>query len=436
MRYRGRVHQHARIIREKWTKGYNRAMLSALPASKHSWLAQLQAEAARRGHELYLVGGSVRDLLLGRPVLDLDLVLEGDAIHFGRAVQARLGGALTVHDKFRTATWQTPDGLSLDLITARRETYPVPASLPVVTPSTLADDLARRDFTINTLALRLSDGSLIDQHQAQADLRAGLVRGLHPLSFQDDPTRLYRAVRYAARYGFQIAPETCALIPVALPGVQALSPERIRHELDLVLDEPEGIQMLAELSKLGLLRAILDKLPWDSALATRLEAARRLPLPTNWNLTSPAAGIPLNRSLTYLLWLLDLAPTDLELVQKRLVFPQGLFKSLLAAATLRLALPALAGAAPSAWVKKLTGQPLLAVYALALVSGESALISYLARWQFIQPQATGETLKSLGLPPGPAYQAILWQLRAAWLDGQVTNPGAEAALLTQLLARE
>jgi tRNA nucleotidyltransferase (CCA-adding enzyme) len=411
-------------------------MLSALPAPERHWLSQLQAEAARRGLELYLVGGSVRDLLLGRLVLDLDLVLEGDAIHFGRAVQARLGGALTVHDKFRTATWQTPDGLSLDLITARRETYPAPASLPEVTPSTLVEDLARRDFTINTLALRLADGALVDQHQAQADLRAGLIRVLHPLSFQDDPTRLYRAVRYAARYGFQIAPETRALVPAARPFVQALSPERIRHELDLVLDEPNAIQMLAELSELGLLRAVLDKLPWNSALATRLGAARRLPLPTGWNLTSPAAGIPLNRALTYLLWLLDLSPADLELVQKRLVFPLGLFKSLLAAATLRMALPALGGAAPSEWVKKLTGQPLLAVYALALVSGESALSSYLARWQFIQPQTTGETLKSLGLPPGPAYQTLLWQLRAAWLDGLVTSVAEETALLTRLLTRE
>ena len=411
-------------------------MLSALPAPERHWLSQLQAEAARRGLELYLVGGSVRDLLLGRPVLDLDLVLEGDAIHFGRAVQAHLGGTLTVHDKFRTATWQTPEGLSLDLITARRETYPAPASLPVVTSSTLADDLARRDFTINTLALRLSDGLLIDQYQAQADLRAGLIRVLHPLSFQDDPTRLYRAVRYATRYGFQIVPETRALVSGALPFVQALSPERIRHELDLVLDEPNALQTLAELSELGLLRAVLDKLPWNSTLATRLAAARQLPLLSDWNLTSPAAGIPLNRALLYLLWLLDLSSADLELVQERLVFPLGLFKSLLAASTLRLALPALAGAAPSEWVKKLTGQPLLAIYALALVSGESALIAYLARWQFIQPQATGETLKSLGLPPGPVYQTLLWQLRAAWLDGLVKSPGEETALLGQLLARE
>ena len=204
-------------------------------------LLRVVAEASgKRGTPLYLVGGLVRDLLLGSPAMDFDLVVEGDAIALAQALAAQSGGRVTVHARFGTAQWFSPDSThpALDFISTRSETYTHPGALPTVKPGQLADDLARRDFTINTLAVRLDGehwGQLYNELDGLKDLRDGLVRVLHPNSFLDDPTRLFRAVRYEQRYGFQIAPETVLLIPPARPLIASLSSERVRHELDLIL---------------------------------------------------------------------------------------------------------------------------------------------------------------------------------------------------------
>lgn len=409
------------------------SFLSNLPAPQQRWLSQVQAQAARMGLSAYLVGGIVRDLLLGQPGLDLDIVIEGDALVLAKALQAEHGGLLTTHQKFRTATWQIPDGPTLDLITARREHYPTPACLPEVTPASLQDDLVRRDFSINTLALRLSDGALIDQHHAQRDLQEGVIRILHPASFHDDPTRLYRAVRYETRYGFHIHAETLGLIPGALHLVEALSPERIRHELDLILLEPHAVQTLARLNELGLLKAILDVLPWDSDLASRLDSALGQPPGPEWGLNLPAAATPLKLVVGYSLWFCSLTHAQIALLQQRLAFPLSVLRSLQAASTLTAELPGLSLRKPSEWAQKLTGSPIPALYAVYCQSAEEALKRYVTHWQHIHPKTTGDTLKTLGLPPGPRYQQILWQLRAARLDGLVTSDEEETLLLKQML---
>ena len=165
---------------------------------------------------MYLVGGAVRDLLLGGRPLDLDLVVEGDAAAFA----ASLGGELKVHDRFGTST-VTLDGFSYDIARARRETYAHPGALPDVAPAPLAEDLERRDFTVNTLALALAGdraGELHSVPPALEDLDARRLRVLHDQSFIDDPTRLFRLVRYATRLGFEIEPHTRALAERAIAG--------------------------------------------------------------------------------------------------------------------------------------------------------------------------------------------------------------------------
>ena len=151
--------------------------------------------------QAYLVGGPVRDRLLGAPTADLDVTVVGDALAVAKRVAADIQGRLTVHQRFGTAT-VTAGSLTIDLVTARRETYNSPGALPDVEPGGIADDLARRDFTINAMALPLlaSIGDPVDPHRGRADLEAGLIRVLHPESFRDDPTRILRAVRYAARF--------------------------------------------------------------------------------------------------------------------------------------------------------------------------------------------------------------------------------------------
>ena len=164
----------------------------------------------------------MRDLILGSAFKDLDLTVEGDAIVLARALEKRHGGKVTVHKKFGTAKWFLPKDLSaessdsVDLISARSETYKHPAALPTVKMGSMDEDILRRDFTLNTLAIRLDGshfGGLRDDLHGMDDLKNGIVRALHKNSFIDDPTRMYRAVRYAGRYGFTIAEETLALIP-------------------------------------------------------------------------------------------------------------------------------------------------------------------------------------------------------------------------------
>ena len=176
----------------------------SLGEERQQLLQSVLEEATQRNLPLYIVGGAVRDMMLERPVNDFDLTVEGNAIDLARALSKKHGGGVTAHTKFGTAKWflapeLKADHSTLDLVTARSETYQHPAALPTVAFGTIADDLRRRDFTINAMALRLDGehfGELRDDFQGMDDLQKGIVRVLHPGSFIDDPTRLYRAVRY------------------------------------------------------------------------------------------------------------------------------------------------------------------------------------------------------------------------------------------------
>jgi tRNA nucleotidyltransferase (CCA-adding enzyme) len=203
-----------------------------------------------RGDGVYLVGGTVRDILLGRPGFDVDIAVEGDAISFARG----LGGEVTEHGRFGTAVVRFGDGRHWDVVTARRETYPAPAVLPDVEAGTIEDDLARRDFTVNAMAASLGEdfGRVVDPHAGRADLEARAIRVLHPASFVDDPTRIFRAIRYESRLGFRMDPETERLAREGMAGVALLSDARFREEVVALLSEAEGIrhtlERLAELA--------------------------------------------------------------------------------------------------------------------------------------------------------------------------------------------
>lgn len=214
--------------------------------------------AAGLGLELYAVGGCARDWLLGRTSDDVDFLVSGDPLPLARAFAS--GGSITPFDRFRTVRAFMPDGRRFDFAGFRRESYPAPAKLPVVEPAaTLAEDLLRRDFTCNAMAVSLlpdAFGELADPHGGAADIRAGLLRVLHPASFRDDPTRIYRCARFAARFGWRPEPATLASIGEAvaagMPGL--LSVERLRNELIKILKEerPSGaLELLAGWGALG-----------------------------------------------------------------------------------------------------------------------------------------------------------------------------------------
>ena len=236
------------------------AIEDSLPGGTFTLLKSIAETASGIDMPLYLVGGSVRDILLGVPIKDLDMVVEGNAASLAFEVSKKLGGDVLSYSRFGTATVKI-EGQPFDLATARQETYPQPGALPEVTPNTIREDLGRRDFSINAMAVSLSGpnpGSLIDLHGGSHDLRHGLIRILHPGSFTDDATRILRAIRYAERLDFKLEEATHVKLLEALDGgmPDTISGARIRRELELMFEEPQPHLTLTRCGELGVLRAI------------------------------------------------------------------------------------------------------------------------------------------------------------------------------------
>jgi tRNA nucleotidyltransferase (CCA-adding enzyme) len=432
---------------------------SSLPPARLALLKAVAQTAHERRSALYIVGGFVRDLLLNRHSLDLDLVAEGDAIALARTLQAKFGGKLTSHGRFGTAKWHItdirqslsrelgmlfglhlqPDDLpeTLDLITARTEFYTHPTALPTIERGSIKLDLHRRDFTINTLALRLDGnhyGELHDYWGGYNDLMDGLVRVLHSISFVDDPTRMLRAVRYEQRYQFKIETRTLQLLDEARTLLERVSGERIRHELDHILNEGRSTAMLARLAELDLLAQIHPALTWDSWLEYCFSRLENLP---EWDLDPLPRSYPLQRALRYTFWLLRVPETEASAILTKIVYPSNLGDQILAAGKLWHNLAELPTYRPSQVAEYLDPLPDLAIYAVFLVTDETEvknlLESYFHHWRKLSPVTSGHDLHTRGLPPSPRYQQILKQLRNAWLDGEICSPEEELELLESLL---
>jgi tRNA nucleotidyltransferase (CCA-adding enzyme) len=239
----------------------------------------------------------------------------------------------------------------------------------------------------------------------------------------DDPTRIFRAIRYETRYGFAIEPATLALIDSkALKVFESLSGERVRNELDLIFDENRAAGMLARAAELGVLNAVHPKMPvFEQAYADFLDMDVRLDIQAD------------RRAMGYILWFMDLSEEEIFLLVNRLDFSNEMSLNVWAGAQLKRSLPHLAGAKPSEWAYALEKLPLLSIYAVYLVTRENALLSYISIWRHVKAQTTGDDLKNLGLTPGPRFGEVLSRLRAAWLDGEVTNETQEKDLLAKLI---
>jgi len=217
--------------------------------------------AEKMGFGAYAVGGLVRDLFLRRVTLDVDVVIEGDGVAFASRFSADHGARLLVYERFKTASLTFPDGFKMDVATARTETYERPAALPLVRPGSIRDDLFRRDFSINTLAVFLNPdrfGELLDPFQARDDIRGGVIRILHDRSFIDDPTRIFRAVRFEKRFDFRMNDMTrrCIRDAVSAGLIELLSGYRIASELQLVLQEGDPFPAVRRLGELGVLSPV------------------------------------------------------------------------------------------------------------------------------------------------------------------------------------
>ena len=427
---------------------------NTLPAGRIALLNKIAEVAAEEKVPLYIVGGFVRDLLLDTPSLDFDLVVEGDAIALAEAVREKFGGRVTSHSRFGTAKWfldkedliilgntkkikeSLPD--AMDFISARREFYTHPSALPTVAKGSIKLDLHRRDFTINTLALRLDGqhyGELYDYWGGLDDLRSQVVKVLHSLSFVDDPTRILRAVRYVQRYGFKLDDRTQNLMLEAKELLKRVSGDRIRHELDRIQEEELVTSMMNRLAELTILQSIHPDLVWNQDLSDLIVSLPSKKPPGEWGIEEEVKDLPFKKSLFYILWLMQCS--EKSKATTRLRFVSSLAEVIHQAARLRSELPGFEEFKPSQVTAILDKVAKLAIYAVYLESGEAALKGilsrYLSSWQHINPSTTGKDLQEAGLEPGPRYSQILTSLRNAWLDGEISSNKEEKALLKELL---
>jgi tRNA nucleotidyltransferase (CCA-adding enzyme) len=363
---------------------------------------------------LHIVGGAVRDLLLGDRPPDLDLVLDGDLAE----LVARLGGRLRRHDRFGTAT-VVLDGHSYDVARARRERYPAPGALPEVEPASLEQDLGRRDFTVNAIAVELGGphaGELRAVPSALEDLGDRRLGVLHDASFIDDPTRMLRLARYAARLRFEIEPHTRELAQTALAGgaLKTVTGPRIGNELRLLAAEPDPLSALLALDRLEIELAPgfggLDEPPARRALELLGADGDRGVLV----IAAAARGMPAAELAAWL---------------DRLAFEAGTRELIVAAATRseELALQLSRATTPSQIASAVAGgSPELVALAGAL-GGEAQAREWLRRLRQVRLEIDGEDLIAAGVPPGPGLGRGLRAALAAKLDGRATGRDEELA---------
>jgi tRNA nucleotidyltransferase (CCA-adding enzyme) len=367
---------------------------------------------------LYLAGGIVRDLLLQRSNLDIDLVVEGDAIKIAGELARLKKGRLIAHSRFNTAKIQW-DKWSVDIAAARGETYERPGALPTVQPWDLPSDLIRRDFSINAMAVSLAPsnyGELIDLHHGQEDLEHRFIRILHGKSFQDDATRIWRAVRYEQRLDFRIEPHTLDLLERDIICLDTISGDRLRHEIELCLEEERPEKALLRAGELGILSRILPSLKINRAAAGKMSRARGVLQPY----TPP-------REIYLALLFYALNQEDLKQVVLRLNFPKAVTWDLDDTLRLRDELPSLAAVeTPLSQVyhclHPYSQNAILANWlATDLPSVQQKIDAYLNHLRHVQPALTGEDLIQMGILSGPRVKEVLELLREARLDGKVSS---------------
>jgi len=386
----------------------------------------LRRRATAHGIPVYLVGGPVRDAVLDVPANDLDFVLLGDAPALATDVAEELGGKVIVHPRFGTATVEI-EGDRVDVVTARKESYRSPGSLPEVSASNLEDDLARRDFSINAMALPLAGDTpeIIDPHGGLNDIAGRTVRTLHAESFADDPTRIFRAVRYEQRLGFQISGDTLTDLKRTIDGghVDAVSGDRWRHEFQKIFEESQAFKMLIRAIGLGLLAAVHPALSDSRPLAILAGEGRLTP-------SDYLAALAL-----------PLSPAEGEEVSRRLNLPADWARVVHDIIALQEITPSISGPSVkvSAFCSALEGLDGDAIAAFARLSQEPRFAANLARyldvWSLVSPGLTGDDLLAMGVPNGPMVGEILRKLLSAKLDGLVSNEEGERTLVNQIISR-
>jgi len=398
------------------------------------------------GWKIYCVGGSVRDLLLKKNTFDLDILVEDHGLEFARHFAREAKGILKLYRRFATAMVIVPGGIKVDITTTRGEFYSEPGALPEVIPGSFEEDIRRRDFTINAMAFSLNRGEfgrLIDLTGGLDDLRAGIIRVLHADSFRDDPTRIFRAVRFQQRLGFSIEPRTEELMRTAvdLRLFEKVSPERLRHELELIFKEPDPPGAIESMARYDELRFIHPRLSYTDELKSQLYRIRE-----NYAWFRERFGEEsINRFRLYFGALLFSLP-EAAIAETGGKFNLSIkFSGQLKAGkkmydeVLRL-LSSPADISPSKVYSLLRGVDREIILIIMSRSGSELSVSrirrYLTEYRYVSSEVKGGDLKKLGIPPGPDYKKILNELLSARLDGEVRSREEELDLVRRLVSRQ
>jgi len=439
---------YRRIYNEKnhsytYNKNNIRELLyRSLPPAYITILEQCRDIAQELGYKVYIAGGMVRDLLLGFESFDIDLVVEGNGMTFGSELARRFDAKVRLHPEFQTASVIFQDGRQVDVATARLEFYQYPAALPQVETSSLHQDLYRRDFTINAMAVSLNRenfGEIVDYFNGREDLERGLVRVLHNLSFVEDPTRLLRGVRLEKRYDFNFETQTFSLVKDAVQNkmLERASIERIWEELKHILNEPKPGKALGRLEEIGLWDYLFPGVLYRQVRDVVDELPRFLRLINSWNLVEEP-----EQWLVYLLALLHRSgqETAVAICQRYHLSRRWIGKVKTGVAGWQEAVEVLRlgeKVRMSQLAEKVLPLP-NEIYPVILTQLNSRSIarfrSLLNALQYDRPCVNGNDIKSMGYKPGPYFASALEALRRARLDGLVTNRQEELDFVREYLA--
>jgi tRNA nucleotidyltransferase (CCA-adding enzyme) len=415
-------------------------LLSKIPEELRSLISKLREQALAQDLKVYLVGGFVRDLILGVKNLDLDIVVEGDGIKFAEDFVKPQEGKIIVHKHFGTATVFLEKIFKVDFSSARKEIYPKPAHLPIVSPGSLKDDLFRRDFTINAMAISLAEGTIVDYFDGQDDLRNKKIRILHDLSFIDDPTRVLRGIRFEQRFNFSIESKTLKLLKeaVKLRMLEKVQPHRTRDDLILALKENNPIGNIIRIKQLVGFKFIHPKL---RLFANNFAYLRSLEKEIKWFDKNYPQRRGLDVWLIYLIGLVDsLKPLAIRNICDRFGLRKGEEKRLLGPKQVTrrfivdLSNPKIKPARIFALLNPLSYET---VIALKAKYNNPVLKRHIADFLEIYNDmcifVSGDDLHCLGLSPGPRYQEIFTLVLNAKLNGEVKNKEEELSLIKELL---
>lgn len=396
-----------------------------LAPEQSALLEAIGAASARLHVDLFLVGGAVRDALLERTSEFPDVVAVAPPEGFAQALAAELGGAVESQSQFGTFKLRLGGGL-VDLATARRETYEYPGALPRVYPGSIEDDLARRDFTVNAMALPLSPGfgELLDPFDGQGDVGERLIRVLHPKSFVDDATRILRAIRFAERLDFALKPSTAEALTRDLGYLDSIKGHRLRSELERIFREPRAAPMLRRARDAGVLSAIYEGMTIDDSTLAKLDALRP-DRATDGPLVFLAA-------MAYSMTL-----SAVEGICTRLNMDDEWSRAARDSAGIRSRLPALSRSElrPSEVHSLLTGIDERSAIGASLAVADPVvakrLRDYESTLRHVTADLTGDDLLAMGVPQGPHVGELLRELLAARLDGVVTDLEGERSLASK-----